>query len=836
MDFHSLSRRELQALCKTNKIPANVTNVAMADSLKNLEIVEGVDEVLQEFKCGIYQSSVEPRSRTTRKKDVLLTPAQSGAASRRRRAAKEDSTLQQVYGTRRSARLTEKTAKLLQGVPLFSTKDLFTDDVQDFKMKLEESLDGSVEVSGVTDVEEAESKDEGQVDSSDKQNVSIDVEVASVAIVEDNDGHQSNLKEVEVPKIEEEHHSTVEAKIELNESRVSEIEQAGSGFETRDKKAYHDESQKADGFEANQTSETKPTRLIADIIEEEKTSEDAESVDETIVENDLALAEASSGTVIESVGEVFVAAEAIAIASEENKEDLELNTDSSETISNPDESDSDNLDITEESTKSDDSMAYETSLRSNEDDVPSLTIQPTLMTPRRASDSANKATSDNKEKENENEEYLELNSDSSETESNPDESDSGNLDITEESTKSNDSMASKTNLISNKDDVSDWDEQVTPEKDAAAILKNSPTRQLTALENAAVPSLTIQPTLSTPRRASGSASKTTSDNEESENEEDLELNTDSSETESNPDESDSDNLDITEESTKSNDSMASGTSLMTYEDDVSDWDEQATPEKDAAASLENSPTHQLAAFSENATVPSLTIQPTLSTPRRSTDSASKATSDNEENEEDLELNTDSSESKSSPDESESLNLTEESTMSDDSAASEYSLTSSEEDDSDWDEQVTTQKDESDSLDLTEESTKSNDSLASKISLMSNEDDVIDWDEQVTPEKDAATSLDHSPTPFMENAAVLSLTIPPTLSTPGRASASKAIVRTDNKENIGSGSKTAPAKERSKIVKKIAESVPMLDDLKGENEASAAAITALQALSDNQKAN
>lgn len=34
---------------------------------------------------------------------------------------------------------------------------------------------------------------------------------------------------------------------------------------------------------------------------------------------------------------------------------------------------------------------------------------------------------------------------------------------------------------------------------------------------------------------------------------------------------------------------------------------------------------------------------------------------------------------------------------------------------------------------------------------------------------------------------------------------------DNKENIGRGSKTAPAKERSKIFQEIAETVPMLDD-------------------------
>ena len=39
MDFHSLARKELQALCKKNKIPANMTNVAMADALTALENV-----------------------------------------------------------------------------------------------------------------------------------------------------------------------------------------------------------------------------------------------------------------------------------------------------------------------------------------------------------------------------------------------------------------------------------------------------------------------------------------------------------------------------------------------------------------------------------------------------------------------------------------------------------------------------------------------------------------------------------------------------------------------------------------------------------------------------
>ncbi|XP_065006661.1 uncharacterized protein LOC135637792 [Musa acuminata AAA Group] len=49
MDFHSLPRRELQALCKKNHIPANITNVAMADALQALHAgggIEGMEEKL----------------------------------------------------------------------------------------------------------------------------------------------------------------------------------------------------------------------------------------------------------------------------------------------------------------------------------------------------------------------------------------------------------------------------------------------------------------------------------------------------------------------------------------------------------------------------------------------------------------------------------------------------------------------------------------------------------------------------------------------------------------------------------------------------------------------
>uniref|UniRef100_A0A0A0LG18 Uncharacterized protein n=1 Tax=Cucumis sativus TaxID=3659 RepID=A0A0A0LG18_CUCSA len=40
MDFNTLSRREHQALCKRNKIPANITNVIMADTLPSVERIK----------------------------------------------------------------------------------------------------------------------------------------------------------------------------------------------------------------------------------------------------------------------------------------------------------------------------------------------------------------------------------------------------------------------------------------------------------------------------------------------------------------------------------------------------------------------------------------------------------------------------------------------------------------------------------------------------------------------------------------------------------------------------------------------------------------------------
>ncbi|CAD6242838.1 unnamed protein product [Miscanthus lutarioriparius] len=45
MEFHTLSRRELQALCKRNGVRANMTNAAMAEALQRLDSVDGIDEI-----------------------------------------------------------------------------------------------------------------------------------------------------------------------------------------------------------------------------------------------------------------------------------------------------------------------------------------------------------------------------------------------------------------------------------------------------------------------------------------------------------------------------------------------------------------------------------------------------------------------------------------------------------------------------------------------------------------------------------------------------------------------------------------------------------------------
>ncbi|PIA58832.1 hypothetical protein AQUCO_00500637v1 [Aquilegia coerulea] len=82
MDFHTLSRRELQTLCKKNKIPANITNVAMADALTNLTKVEGIDEIGNgETVMQTPQTCKESRIRKPIKDSVVSMEIESGTSS-----------------------------------------------------------------------------------------------------------------------------------------------------------------------------------------------------------------------------------------------------------------------------------------------------------------------------------------------------------------------------------------------------------------------------------------------------------------------------------------------------------------------------------------------------------------------------------------------------------------------------------------------------------------------------------------------------------------------------------------------------------------------------------
>ncbi|KMT16721.1 hypothetical protein BVRB_3g050050 [Beta vulgaris subsp. vulgaris] len=71
VDFHSLGRKDLQILCKKNKIPANMTNAAMAAALESLETVEGLQELDSQApsspRVSGITSSCARRSRTTMK-------------------------------------------------------------------------------------------------------------------------------------------------------------------------------------------------------------------------------------------------------------------------------------------------------------------------------------------------------------------------------------------------------------------------------------------------------------------------------------------------------------------------------------------------------------------------------------------------------------------------------------------------------------------------------------------------------------------------------------------------------------------------------------------------
>ncbi|KAL0751413.1 hypothetical protein Bca101_033416 [Brassica carinata] len=99
MDFHSLTRRDLQSLCKMNKIPANKTNLAMADAHTALEIVEGLEEYLNRSDSNVLQSPTSV---------AKLPPNTAARTTRRNTSVKAEPQPSSSQLVNRSCRLVSK--------------------------------------------------------------------------------------------------------------------------------------------------------------------------------------------------------------------------------------------------------------------------------------------------------------------------------------------------------------------------------------------------------------------------------------------------------------------------------------------------------------------------------------------------------------------------------------------------------------------------------------------------------------------------------------------------------------------------------------------------------
>ncbi|KAL0400476.1 UNVERIFIED_CONTAM: hypothetical protein Slati_4077500 [Sesamum latifolium] len=280
MDFHSLTRRELQTLCKKNKIPANITNVAMADALKALEIVEGIEEFLQSCQSETAESSIESpvRSevtspyvpptggRSTRRRNIVKEePETAKAMTRTRRTTQKtlvidadrshadvvetpavvvqtgrkkgpmasacrnmDSEFKELYSTRRSVRLAKKNTEMMneednENSGLFK-KDLFNKDGQNLAINLKESSADLDEISDITGLDATTSMEKKSVGNDEVEVVSAIKQ--DVPIVDEGEPVSSTEEE------KDNHFETDVSKPEVKEGSDVEIEEVGSCFET----------------------------------------------------------------------------------------------------------------------------------------------------------------------------------------------------------------------------------------------------------------------------------------------------------------------------------------------------------------------------------------------------------------------------------------------------------------------------------------------------------------------------------------------------------------------------------------------------------------------------
>ncbi|MCD9645577.1 hypothetical protein HAX54_034593 [Datura stramonium] len=166
MDFHSLTRRELQALCKKNKIPANMTNVSMADALQSLEFSPGKSG--SSNKLYLRLVAVLPSGRQSNMTQGFGTSTESLQNARNgvRLAGKsmqESSTQEDEKsgGTLTFDAVSEETDESLEVDYVHKTEELNKNDTKAKEGSEEGSLGqnnngGSEEVSGAEPIEESE--------------------------------------------------------------------------------------------------------------------------------------------------------------------------------------------------------------------------------------------------------------------------------------------------------------------------------------------------------------------------------------------------------------------------------------------------------------------------------------------------------------------------------------------------------------------------------------------------------------------------------------------------------------------------------------------------------